>query len=40
MCVRASQAVYCTTELSLSVEKLMKKKKIGKERCQRTEVNV
>ena len=29
MCVRGSRAVYCTTELSLSVDKL-KKKKLGR----------
>ena len=31
MCVHGRQAVYCTTELCLSVDK---------ERCQRTEDNV
>ena len=33
MCVHGSQAVYCTTELCLSVDKL-KEEKTGKERCK------
>ena len=40
MCVHESQAVYCTTELCLSVEKLKEEKKTGKERCLCAEVNV
>ena len=42
MCVHGSQAVYRTTELCLSVDKLKKKrkKKTGEERCQFTDVNV
>ena len=42
MCVHGSQAVYCTTELCLSVDKLKEEEKTttGKERCPCTEVNV
>ena len=41
MRVRGESAVYCTTDLCLSVDKLKKEKKeTGWERCLCTEVNV
>ena len=40
MCVHGSQAVCCTTELCLSVDKLKEETTTGKERCQCPEVNV